>query len=182
MLKNQIKIRNANASDRTIYYKCLSDKRWRILFGLDFPQEKLNEYVDSFAPLNSYELDCFILELNSKSIGFVNLLNCGNGIITLSGGLLPDKLNKGLGLTYYAHTIKYAMSLAHTKKISTFTMKSNLPSIRMHKALGFKVDAEIQDANKIFFTLTKEDFRNFSNSSFFMKILNRTSCEVSNEK
>lgn len=182
MTKVQIKIRHANTSDRAVYYKCLSDKRWRVLFGFDFPQEKVNEYVNSFAPLNSYELDCFILELNSNSIGFVNLLKSRDDIITLSGGLLPEKLNNGWGITYYAHMINYAMSLTNTKKISTFVTKTNLSSIRMHKALGFKIDTTKNDYDRIFFTLTKEDFFNFSDSSFFMKILNRRSCEVSNEK
>lgn len=175
-IMHDIVIRRATKDDRYIYAQCLSNNEWRQLYGMNFSNRELNDVLDSFAPLNSHELRCFICETNNSVVGFVNLLLQDNGDIVMAGGVLPKLREVGFGVVFYAHMISYAMGLSTTKRIVVQVENANDISLKMQQYFGFAEEGEILNTTKRSFVLTRKAF--LDRTVAYQNIIDRYSCEV----
>ncbi len=174
-----LKIRFAKPNDRYIYNVCFTNENWRKLYGIYIDQKTVDSYLQSFAPYNTLDGEYYILEKDEEGVGFLNLLFESETEVILSGGIMPEKMNQGLGIVFYIYSIKYLMTNRAIKQITTYVEKDNFLSNKIHQKLGFTVFDMTKDKN--IYKFNDDMFAKVEESKIYLWALKRD-CEIYDEK
>lgn len=125
-------IQPIEVSEYLNYYSTVGEK-YNWIDRLLLPQEQLS------ASINAPNTDIFILSINQKKAGFVELIRNPDYTEILYFGLFPDFVGKGLGNNFLRIVIEEAWS-NHPKWIQLNTCKLDHPNaLSTYQKAGFEV-------------------------------------------
>lgn len=155
-----------------IYKKCFSNPHWTKLYGFDFKDFNLDNYINS-SVLKNYPTVERLIVLNKKHepILFAHLCKEQNDCIIV-GGLIPELLNSGQGIFCSLIIFDYALKQRDINSITVSILNNNFRSLKMVRKFGFKETKQFENEKnlKIILSLHKVDYPNTFSKTLLSKL------------
>lgn len=150
-------IRQPNDNDVELYKHCFSNQEFHHNIYNDEPLD-----IEHYGNNNKRDLK-FVLETIVDNVyrptGFANFYyDSDNNIPTFVGGIIPEKINSGLGVYLNIAIFDYLFSNNIVSTIYSGVYKFNTRSYKMLLALGFKLIDNSQESYEL--QISKKDFDN----------------------
>lgn len=129
-------IRKPWPDDLAFYRTCLSDPLWRTAYNVP-AQKDLADYMQQFALTEYPDVQRYVVLRRTKPIGFFHLEKSSAMRCTLAGGIAPEAMGSGEGVSVAVIALDVIFSQLHCQQTICKVMAHNQPSQRMLIALGF---------------------------------------------
>jgi hypothetical protein len=166
-LHSYYRIENLQIRHIELYKKCFTNSDWLTLYGFDKSSFNFNNFWE-ISVLKYYPTVERIVITNHKlkAILFAHLCIENNNCVIV-GGLTPELINSGQGITCSLIIFDYVFKVKTVDSLEVSILKQNTTSLRMVKKAGFYEC--VQHSDKITLRLSRDNYPN----PFSQKVLSR---------
>lgn len=164
-------IRNSTDADVSKYALLVRNKEWLKNTGFKENEFDNDSQIESFLrKKNDDDVRWLVFDERKGFVGFIHFNAFFDKYVVAIGGLIPECLNSGLGVIYFAKCIDLYYKLGGCRIIHSHVYQRNLRSCKMNLALGFKL-LEIRQFGKLKFDVYETNAESFYNSLIVKRFL-----------